>query len=221
MKKTLKKFRLKLKHFYHQKRLHDHNFTIISNNCWGTRIYQKFGLPYQSPFQSLFLLAPDYIKLLTNFDPNNLRIQKFISTSHSKYKTYLQEQKLIELAYPVGVLNNGVELHFQHYKEPDYAFEKWESRIGRINPDKTLFKFSDGYLATQEHIETFDKLPFKNKICFSATPYTDLKSVIYMDIFKNSNNVELEWKFVSKYVNIHKLFNNLQPDPLLLGSFQR
>ena len=214
MKKILKEIRLKLKHFYYQKKLTSHDFSIISNNCWGTRMYQKFGLPYYSPFQSLFLLAPDYIKLLQNFVPQHLHIKKFISVYDSKYKKYLEEQKLLQYDYPIGILENNIELHFQHYTTADYAYNKWESRLKRINPEKTLFKFSDGYLATPSHIEEFNKLPFKNKICFTATPYKNLHNTIYMDIFKNQNNVELEWKYTNKYINICKLLNTLKPDTI-------
>ena len=42
--------------------------TIISNNCWGGFVYQKFNLQYRTPFVGLFIFAPDYIELLENFD---------------------------------------------------------------------------------------------------------------------------------------------------------
>lgn len=43
------------------------DFTIISNNCWGTFIYKKYALPYKSPFVNLVVFAPDYIELLEKF----------------------------------------------------------------------------------------------------------------------------------------------------------
>lgn len=33
-------------------------FTIISNNCWGGFVYQKFNLQYRTPFVGLFIFAP-------------------------------------------------------------------------------------------------------------------------------------------------------------------
>ena len=33
------------------------DFTIVSNNCWGTFIYKKFGLPYNSPFVNMFIFS--------------------------------------------------------------------------------------------------------------------------------------------------------------------
>lgn len=49
-------------------KLTNKDFTIISNNCWGAFVYQKFNLQYNTPFVGLFLFAPDYIKLLKNFE---------------------------------------------------------------------------------------------------------------------------------------------------------
>lgn len=31
-----------------RRKLNNHKFTIISNNCWGGFIYQKYGLKYHS-----------------------------------------------------------------------------------------------------------------------------------------------------------------------------
>ena len=53
-------------------RINQDDFTIVSNNCWGTFIYKKFGLNYQSPFINLLIFAPDYIELLENFSLNIL-----------------------------------------------------------------------------------------------------------------------------------------------------
>jgi uncharacterized protein (DUF1919 family) len=101
-------------------------------------------------------------------------------------------------------------LHFLHYKTQEDAEKKWNRRIKRINEKKLIFKFSDGYLATDIHIENFDALPYKNKICFTAKPYTNLKSIVYMDRFKNENNVDLEWKYDTKYINLHNLISTIK-----------
>ena len=44
------------------------NFTIISNNCFAGFVYQKFDIQYNTPFVGLFILGPDYIYLLKNFN---------------------------------------------------------------------------------------------------------------------------------------------------------
>jgi len=206
MKKFLKKQRIKLKHFYHQKKLKYHNFSIISNNCWGTRVYQRFGLAYLSPFQSLFIFAPDYINLIQTFSSEKLIISHFISKIESKYKEEIfQDEELKVATYPIGVLVDGTELHFLHYKTVEDAKIKWDKRVKRINFDKIIFKFSDGYLATDSLVQQFDNLPFKHKICFTAKAYPNLQSGVYMDMF--SKKVDLEWKYDKKYINLHKFIN--------------
>jgi len=210
MKKKLKEFRLKLKHFYHQTLLKHHDFSIISNNCWGTRTYQKYGLPYASPFQSLFIFAPDYMRLMRDFSIDKLQISHFIEHENSKYKTQLIAQNLFETSYPIGILHNDIELHFLHYKTPEDAQDKWNRRVKRINANKLIFKFSDGNLSTETLIREFDALEHKNKICFTSKPYAGCKNVIYMSRFKNNDAVDLEWKYDSKYCNIHKFINSIK-----------
>jgi len=39
-------------------KIDNHNFSIISSNCVGAKIYQEFGLPYKTPFVGVFLFAP-------------------------------------------------------------------------------------------------------------------------------------------------------------------
>ena len=108
--------------------LKNKNFTIISNNCWGGFVYQKFGLEYMTPFIGLFIFAPDYIKLLNDFE--NLIFSKvsFIEPKSSRYiQEILVDDKLPK--YPIGILNNDIEIHFLHYKSEKEALEKWNRRI--------------------------------------------------------------------------------------------
>lgn len=209
MKDFLKKNRLKVQHFWRKIFLKHHDFTIISNNCWGTRTYQKYGLSYSSPFQSLFIFAPDYLNLITNFSVDKLIIEKFISYEDSKYKTELEKENLDKESYPIGVLKDGTELHFLHYKTAEDAHNKWDRRVKRINVDKMIFKFSDGYASDDALIERFDALPYKYKICFTAKAYPHLKSIVYMDRFRQNGKVELEWKYDKKYINFYSFIKAL------------
>jgi len=213
LKHSLKSGREALKHFYHRLRLRHHDVSIISNNCWGTRTYQRFGLPYASPFQSLFIFAPDYLQLLDGFSPDKLQIVRFIPKTASKYYAALmQDDELRETPYPIGVLADGTELHFLHYRSADDAKRKWDRRVERINPRKLIFKFSDGYLATEAHIRAFDALAYPNKICFTATAYPQLQSVVHLARFESNGHVELEWKYDRKAIDLHRFFNTIRTD---------
>ena len=52
--------------------------TIISNNCWGGNVYQKFGLKYTSPTIGLFMIGEDYVKFCKNLRYYSTLNLKFI-----------------------------------------------------------------------------------------------------------------------------------------------
>ena len=183
-------------------------FTIISNNCWGGFVYQKFNLQYRTPFVGLFIFAPDYIELLENFD---ILIEKklfFIDAGSSKYKEELINNNTFN-KYPIAKLAENVEIHFLHYHSKEEAENKWNERCSRINRDNLLVKFSDKDKCYDDLIFRFDKLKFKNKICFSAKEFKSCKSVITLREFSGEEFVKDEWRYYKKYINIKKLLNSL------------
>lgn len=196
-----------LKAKFNRLRINKSDFSIISNNCWGTFIYQKFGLPYQSPFQNLYLPAPDYIKLLEKFSPRILENLTFIEPEQSKYPKETAHLRSTGKMYPIGVLDTDIEIHFLHFPSREDALEKWHKRRQRINYDRLIFKYSDGEYCTDDLIQKFDSLPFKNKICFTAKPYENLKSVVHIEEFSHQGRVNDEWKHhppgfsIIRYIN--------------------
>jgi len=207
--KFIRKLEVYIKGKINRLKINKDDFTIISNNCFGTLIYKKFGLPYQSPFVNLFIFADDYIYLLENFSPKIMKNLKFIDKINSKYQKEINQDVNLKDYYPIGVLNNNIELHFLHYKSEEEALEKWSRRCEKINYNRLIFKFSDGDNCTYEHIKRFDKLPFENKFCFTSKEYPKIKSVIYLDKFKGQNRVRDEWKYFHNYYDIVKTINKL------------
>ena len=186
------------------------DFTIVSNNCWGTFIYKKFGIPYQSPFVNLVIFAPDYIELLENFSIETLNKLSFIEHKDSRHKEELMCLSLYEADYPIGVLDNKYELHFLHYPSKEDAREKWLRRVKRMNLDKLIFKFSDGDKFESSMTKRFDNLKFKNKVCFTSKEFKGLPSVTTLDKFKNSDRVRDEWKHSDKEFDVVKFINAIQ-----------
>lgn len=205
MKETWNSLKYNLLIYKNKIGLKNRNFTIISNNCWGGFVYQKYGIRYQTPFIGLFLFAPDYIKLLKNFENIIFSELSFISFQESKYKEYLNKDKI----YPIGILDNNIELHFLHYKSQKEAKEKWDRRVKRINLSNILFKFSDRDLCDYSLLKDFENLKYKNKICFVAKEYTEFESCIFLKQFRKKTQVEAEWIYYEEYVNIKQLLNNL------------
>ena len=199
-----------LKGKYFNLKINKNNFIIISNNCWGTFIYKKFGLPYNSPFVNLFIFPEDYIKLLEKFSKDYLCNIEFITKEQSKYKNKLIEYGEGYSNYPIGLLNKEVELHFLHYTSEEDALEKWNRRLEKMNFERLIFKFSDTNQCKDESIKKFDKLDLPNKVCFTAKQFPQLKSVVYLEKFQGQEGVLDEWKFSDKHYDIVKVINNLR-----------
>lgn len=149
--------------------LMDEKFCIIANNCWGAEVYKYKQLPFNTPFIGLFLYPECYLKLLGNFEKNVKSDLRF--TTRSKHLATTP-------AYPVGLLEDDIEIHFLHYKTVDEAREKWNKRLNRIpaNDDNLFFKFDDRDGCTSSQLETFHQLPFRNKISFSIASHPHLTS---------------------------------------------
>ena len=187
--------------------LKGNSFTIVSNNCFAGFVYQKFGIKYNTPFIGLFILPPDYIELLKNFNELIKKKLIFINADKSKYKDYLIKNNRYN-KYPIGRLGESVEIHFLHYKSEIEAEEKLNRRLKRMNFNNILFKFSDNDLSNEELIQEFDELPYKNKICFTSKDMKNIKCQIYLKKYKNEKSVENEWAAISS-IKMKKIINKL------------
>ncbi len=190
-------------------KISNQEFSIISNNCWGTFVYKQFDLPYQSPFINALIYGPDYISLLEELTPELLKKITFIEKDDSKYKQDLIEAGYYELDYPIGLLDGKYEIHFLHYEEVEDARNKWLTRCERINFDKLIVKFSDSNRFDQKMAERFDALPFENKVCFTSKPYS-FKSFVYIEHYKDQGAVVDEWKKGWKLYDVYKVINSLK-----------
>lgn len=144
------------------RRLKSKDFTIISNNCWGGAIYQKYGLEYRSPTVGLYILGHDFVKLCSDWE-RYMKLQlEFIPWESASYYYALKDKE----KYPVAKLGD-IEIYFMHYRSEQEAAEKWYRRAKRINPEKMIFKLSQREGCSKEDIEAFMALPLKNKVCFA------------------------------------------------------
>ena len=92
----------------------------------------------------------------------------FIEPSQSKYWYNIKDRLS---SYPIGVLHD-IEIHFLHYSSPKEAYEKWSRRLARFNIENIIIKFSEAEKKNVFYIEKFQKLSFKNKICFTRFGYS-------------------------------------------------
>ena len=207
MKKILRKIRLAINRIgssSRRKMIKSPNPTIISNNCYAGIVYEYLGLKFNSPTIGIYFYAPEYIKFCKNFDYYIKKKLKFITYKDSKYRDELIRRK--EQNVIIGVLDD-VEIVFLHYKTKQEAKNKWERRCKRINKKCLIFKFCDQNLCSENDIVEFDKLPYKNKFCFTSKDYPDLKSTIWIKRDKNRQEVKKDYYVGHKYFNIIDFIN--------------
>lgn len=192
-----------------RKQLKYTDFTIISNNCLGGLVYQYFGLPYATPTIGLFIMDDDYIKFLENLDYYLSQPLVFISHKESKYRDRLQRETTAKECYPIALLDD-VEVHFMHYKSDEEAQKKWEYRKLRINKDCLLVKMSQRSSDDATMLERFEKLPYKNKICFTESVHVG-DSFIHIPELKRLNiQGGDETPFVMDKVDFVALINGIR-----------
>lgn len=155
---------------YEFRRLKDHQFIMISNNCWGFQVYPLLGRPYNTPFVGLFIYPKCYLKLLENFTQ--------IATGHlafSKRSKYFADVP----KYPVGVLFGDVEIHFLHETTELEAGDKWCRRVARMMGGMeegvgVNVKFCDRDGATEQDVRKFHRITNErgwNHVSFGATAH--------------------------------------------------
>ena len=176
------------------------DWTIVSDNCYGVAYMKALNKPYESPFFSMFIYAPDYITLLENFD-EYMKIKPVAQEpvndtdkfgGKSKYRRVISK-------YPVLLLTGSkgdVELHFAHEKQSsEKAIQKWTSRSSRMNMDKKdmFVKMDDRDRFSVELGKRFLALKqFPHKRLFVSQKYKDSlgskKNVVVMD-YKNQGPI--------------------------------
>lgn len=190
-------------------KLRNKTFTLISNNCWGSKVYKDLNIKYNTPFVGLFLYAPCYIKLLKNLD--DYLKSELIFVNNSKYDSSNQYRE--NKWYPIGVLKDEIEIHFLHYKSEAEAKEKWNRRKQRMNMDNLFIEFSDRDLCTKELLKEFENLPFEYKVCFTAKNYIDISCAVQLKDYENEEhigNIYEESYIVKKYFNVVGWINSNQ-----------
>ena len=214
IKEIFKKLRLQINKVgsnFRKKNLNVQNPTIISNNCWAGIVSQYLGIKYYTPTIGLYFFAEEYIKFLERFDYYIKQDLKIIETKDSRY--YEKMVKKNHQNAVVGKLDD-VEIVFLHMKTGEEAIEKWNKRVQRINKKYIIFKFCEQNECTKKHVERFEKLPFKNKICFTTKEYPGYKSVIcFKDQTKNAE-VLRDYYESHKYLNIIDYINNMEEENL-------
>ena len=200
LKNAFIKVKNKIEVIINRSKLKNKEFTIISNNCWGGMVYQKFGLKYNTPTIGLFFIGEDYIKFCSRLEYYTSIELEFINFNDSKNYDLIKEQS----EYPIAKLDD-IEVYFMHYRSIEEAREKWNRRCERINFKNILFKISQREGYTKEFILQFSNLPWKNKIVFS---YDYIDNAIIVPELKELKGDEMS--IIDNLVDYVELLNGLE-----------
>lgn len=171
-------------------RLRNRRVTIISNDCWGGRMCKFYKLPFHSPFVGLFVVGPDYVKLLEN--PEVLKNDlEFFPIEQSKWIDYLKS--VGQTSHPVAHLTPEIEIHFLHFPDEPTARSKWERRVRRIDWQNAIVKFSQRDICDDDLICRFDRLPYAEKVCFTTHPVEGAACAVPLPDFAGEDHVSLCW----------------------------
>lgn len=220
---TYEGFRLEILKFwrvglakYRKSLLDCKDFTIISNNCWGGMIYESYNLPKKSPTIGLFFMAKDYIEFLSDLKGYINGTLTFISPTKSRWKNIPQVYEDKNWGkYPIGELTNGkntIEVFFLHYNNEKEAKEKWNRRIKRINWDKLLIKFNDQNGCSESDLNSYIKLPYKNKLFFTSKKWQIPESeYIRINQFPKCDHIKTSYEPFgkNKYIDVTYIINHL------------
>ena len=195
--------------------LRNREFTIISNNCWGGVVYDRYRLPYKTPTIGLWIPAKDYVRFVANLEYYLSLEVKQISWKECHVSEILKSRKesgryQFELDDMIIGRLGDIDIIFFHYASFDEAKSKWDRRKARINYNNIIIKLNDQNDFSNDVFEEFAKLPYKNKLFITARKeYIGYSDVIYINYPDDEGNILDDTKLkllpisVTKYLNQH------------------
>ena len=183
------------------------DFTIIANNCWAGKVYQRYGLPYNSPTVGLFFWAEDYVRFVSRLKYYMSLELSMIPATKSKHYDMLVKRN--QLPCPVGKLGD-IEVVFLHYKTEEEAKEKWERRKQRINWDNLYIKFSMMNCCKMEHLNEFKTLDYEAKVVFvNNKELTQMgNGFVYVPGYEDREDVGNDTNHYADYFDINCFLND-------------
>ncbi len=196
--------------------LKNKDFTIISNNCWGGCVYDKYALPYRTPTVGLWIPAQDYLKFVRDLRGylNEELVQISYKESHVKEMLLEREaegrydKKLDD--FVIGRIGD-VDIIFLHYETFEEAKEKWNRRKGRINYNNIIVKYNDQNGFQLDDFYEFEGLEYQNKLFFTSNKKLKGDSrVFFIEEYEEEGYAVDDIKPSFKKMNITQYLNSIR-----------
>lgn len=195
--------------------LHNRDFTILSNNCWGGMVYDRYALQYRTPTIGLWMLPKDFIKFLSNIDFYlNLELKQISYKEFHGVDLLIERKKSGRYTFELDDMIIGrlgdVDIVFLHYSSFADACLKWNKRKQRINRQNLIIKFNDQNGCTSDDFNEFQKLSYENKLFFTSnSKYIGLQNVMFFSKYKHFGYVYNDTHLNDCPLNIKKYLNDI------------
>ena len=157
-----------------REKLTNQDFTIISSDCTAGCVCKDLKVRMNSPTRNFYFNADDYIKFCKNLD-------YYLQMAPEEYRGNYNGDGSQYLMASLGDL----KMFLVHYDSVAQCREEWERRVKRVNKDNLFFLMNDRNYCTDQELQEFDELPYRNKVCFTHIPYLQYKSTYYLQGSEN------------------------------------
>jgi len=147
-----------LAQYYSLKKIKYHDFSIISDNCWGREFYKFLELPYITPTVGIGI-GNDFLDFIENLNSESAHEVKELDQTHC--------YPIVGEIYPVGSTPYA-KIHFLHYKRFDVAQRLFRMRYKKINKNRIFYKIDFDFYSshTSENIKRWNKMKLPNSVAF-------------------------------------------------------
>ena len=204
-----------------RRNLRNKEFTLLTPDCIGGRLYHDLRLQFRSPTINLMMFQPHFLLFVSN-------IEEYVDGSFTFYSD-------AEYTCPCAKLKPKKEdlpeiiVHFSHYDDKDIAEKKWRERAKRINWDNIFVLIEERDGITEEELKRLANLNVKGVVAFTYNKYTEMPYSVYLPKYHNDGEVgnilaRRYWDDSREYERIFdfvKWFNEANGKDYNVSSFNR
>lgn len=128
---------------------HNHDFSLITNDCVGGVISHDLNEQFRSPTVNLWIPNAHFLEFAQN-------LEYYLSCE-------ITETTDVSKTYPVGTIvpkddqHIPIEVNFMHYSSFEEAYGKWKERSARVNYDRLYFIWHYYNEDSTERLKEFDR----------------------------------------------------------------
>lgn len=173
----------------YKKRIQNHEFSLICNNCNGGFMLHDCGEEFRTPTINLFFPEFGFFDFVEN-------LRYYLDQELEPYEEN-------SVTYPCAKIGGSeykeIIIHFMHYGSFEEAKHKWNTRKERINWNDLYIIWTFFGDTWEELFDRFEKLPVKHKVAFVNRPYSSqYRSLFYIKGFEKDKGLGL----LSSYQNL-------------------